>query len=139
MILTLKWSGNLRSYLLENYDLIYMNKILVISNKINEKYKGEILFFSSSFLTPTVAFLSNVIATAYIIPSEMGVYQSILLIGTYVSFLQLGVFNGLNRNIAFYKARNRNDIVQSQVNTAHSVAQIVSLIGLLIGIFYFFM
>ena len=115
-----------------------MIKIPKIYNKIKDKYKGEILFFSSSFLTPTVAFISNVIATAYIIPSEMGVYQSILLIGTYVSFLHLGVFNGLNRNIAFYKAQNRNDIVQSQVNTAHSVAQIVSLIGLLIGIFYFF-
>ena len=113
-----------------------MIKISRINHKIKDKYKGEILFISSSFLTPTIAFISNVIATAYIIPSEMGVYQSIILIGTYVSFLHLGVFNGLNRNIAFYKAQNRNDIVQEQVNTAHSVAQIISLVGLLIGAFY---
>src|SRR5690554_7074218 len=109
-----------------------MIKVPNFVDKINSKYKGEVLYVSSNFLTPSVSFISSIIATAYIIPSEMGIYQSILLIGTYASFLQLGVFNGLNRNIAFYKAQNKHNIVQEQVNTASTVAKFISFIGFLI-------
>jgi O-antigen/teichoic acid export membrane protein len=98
-----------------------------------EKYNGEILYASSNLITPAIGFLANVIATAFIIPENMGIYQSVLIITTYANFMHLGVFQGLNRNISYYKAKNRLDIVQEQVNTSYTVAIFVSIIGFIIG------
>lgn len=103
-----------------------------------KKYYGEILYSSSSLLVPIIGFLANIIATAYITPINMGIYQSVLIFLTYFNFLHLGVFQGLNRNISYYKSQNRLDIVQNQVNTSNSVAYVISLVGLIVGLAMFF-
>jgi O-antigen/teichoic acid export membrane protein len=95
------------------------------------KFKGEITYILSSYLTPVVSLVTSVIATANINPIEIGKMQSILLIGPYFSFIHFGVFNGLNRNIAFYKGMGNLHKVQSQVNASKSVANFSSIIGLL--------
>ena len=102
-----------------------------------KRYNGEILYSSSNLFLPIIGFLSNIIATAYIIPENMGIYQSVLIITTYTNFLHLGVFQGLNRNISYYKAQNRLDLVQNQVNTSNTVAQFISLVSFLIGVIVF--
>lgn len=79
--------------------------------------------------------LTSVVAAAYIIPSDMGIIQSVLLVVTYLNFLQLGVFNGLNRNIALYKSRNNLDAMHDMVDTSYQVSKIISSIGAFIGIF----
>lgn len=101
-------------------------------------YKGEILYIFSSIVAPIISILGNIIVTIYINPTDMGIINNVMLIVTYASFLQLGVFNGLNRNISFYKAQNRLDIVQSMVNTSHTVSLIVAGIGALFGVWYGF-
>lgn len=77
--------------------------------------------------------LTGIVATAFIEPSDMGVIQSVLLIQVYISFLHLGVFNGLNRNLAYYKAQGNKEMVQDMVNTTYSVSYVVALIGALIS------
>ena len=78
--------------------------------------------------------LAGLVATAFIDPSDMGVIQSVLLVEVYVGFLHLGVFNGLNRNLAYYKAQGKKELVQDMVNTTYTVSFFVAFIGLLIAI-----
>lgn len=59
----------------------------------------------------------------------MGVINSVLLIVNYLSFIQLGVFNGLNRNISFYKSKGKNYKVQSMVDTSFITSKVVSIIS----------
>lgn len=78
--------------------------------------------------------LVGIFTTAFVEPNDMGVIQSVLLISSFLGFLQLGTFNGLNRNLAFYKAQNKNDLVQDMVNTTYSVSFIVAFIGFIVAV-----
>lgn len=95
----------------------------------SRRYKGELIFVLSNYTTPIVGLVASFIAAAYIDPADFGAIQSILLIAPYVVFLQLGTFNGLNRNLSFYKAQGDLNKVQAMVNASKYVADIVSLIG----------
>ena len=101
-----------------------------------QRYKGESVYLFSSVVAPVISILGNIVASIFINPTDMGIICNCLLIGTYASFLQLGVFNGLNRNIAYYKAQKKEIIMQQMVNTSHTVALLVSIIGLIISIIY---
>lgn len=105
------------------------------------RYKGEANFTLSNIITSVVTFISGIIAAAYINPEDLGTIQAMMLIVTYVSFIHLGVFNGINRNLAYYKAKGDIDKMQRQIDTSHAVSVIVSLIGGAIGmgIFIYFL
>lgn len=101
---------------------------------IINKYKGEANYTLSNVITSIVAFVSSVVAAAYIFPEELGVIQAVLLVQTYASFLHLGVFNGINRNLAFYKAKGDVEKMQSQIDTSHTVSVVTAVVGFMIGI-----
>lgn len=112
---------------------------MTIKNKVLQfigKYKGELVYTSSSFFNPVIGFLSAFIATAFIDPQDMGVIQALLIIPPYFTLLSLGIFSGLNRNIAFYKSRDEFDKVQSIVDTSYRVATILSGIGFISAFIY---
>ena len=96
--------------------------------------KNESIYLISSILYPIIGMINTIIASRYIDPSEMGVINKYLLISTYTSFLQLGVYNGLNRNIAYYKAKGDMQLVQSMVDTSFLVGKIISLINVLLSL-----
>ena len=100
-----------------------------MSFKLFFRYKSELIFLSSGFITPFVGFVVGLINAKYIPPYEMGVINSVLLIVNYLSFIQLGVFNGLNRNISFYKSKGKNYKVQSMVDTSFITSKVVSIIS----------
>ncbi|NMC58270.1 MAG: oligosaccharide flippase family protein [Candidatus Methanofastidiosa archaeon] len=102
--------------------------------KLIEKHRCELAYTIANYSTPIVTMISSGIAAAFIGPKELGKINSLQLIVTYLSFLHLGVFNGLNRNLAFYKAQNRTEKVQDLVNASHTVATIASFIGFCVGI-----
>lgn len=106
-----------------------------IKGKI-KAYWGELVFIFSNTYALAFSMLAGLVATAFIEPADMGVIQTVLLVQTYLQFLQLGVFNGLNRNLAFYKAKKEYDTVQDMVDTTYSVSYIVSLIGGFISLIY---
>ena len=105
--------------------------------KILSKYKGELKFTLANMIQSCISMLMGVVATACISPSDFGVYNSILLISTYASFLQLGIFNGLNRNLAYYKAQGNILKMQKSIDTSHTVSVITALIGGIIGLAVF--
>jgi O-antigen/teichoic acid export membrane protein len=104
----------------------------------SDRYKGELIFVLSNYTSPAVGLVAGVIAAAYIDPEDFGTIQALLLIGPYVGLLQLGTFNGLNRNLSFYKAQGDNDKVQDMVNASKHVANMVSIAGAIIALFVLF-
>lgn len=100
----------------------------------SDRYKGELIFVLSNYTTPAVGLIVSVIAAAYIEPADFGAIQAILLIAPYVALLQLGTFNGLNRNLSFYKAQGESEKVQDMVNASKRVASIVSILGGIIAL-----
>jgi len=97
------------------------------------RYKGEMIFVISNYTTPLVGLIASIVAAAYIEPTDFGAIQSVLLIIPYVALLQLGTFNGLNRNLSFYKAQGEDKKVQQLINASKTVANLVSTIGFLIA------
>ncbi len=101
-------------------------------------YKGEANFALANIIASCISMLTGVIAAIYIDPEELGVIQTVLLVATYTSFLGLGIGSGLNRNLAYYKAKGDFVTVQDQVNTAYRFSYLNAAISLLIGIVCFF-
>jgi Membrane protein involved in the export of O-antigen and teichoic acid len=98
--------------------------------------KGEIIYTVASIASPVLGMINSIIANRYIAPSDMGAIQSVLLIITYVNFLQLGVFNGLNRNIAYYKVQKKHVTVQKMVDTSYFVSKIIAITSFILGACY---
>lgn len=105
------------------------------------KYRGEVNFATANIVTSCISMVTGVIAAAFVDPEDLGVIQTVLLVATYASFLHLGVFSGLNRNLAYYKAKGDVLTMQDEVNTSYRVSYLVAfvsgLIGLSILIYYY--
>lgn len=95
-------------------------------------YKGEALYLLSQYTTPVVGLLINVFAMRFIGPKTLGIHQSIILWGSYFTFIQLGVFNGLNRNLAYFKGAKKLKELNESASTGLVVATISSGISLCI-------
>lgn len=102
---------------------------------IFRRYWGELLYVFSNSYNMVLSMVVSFIATAFIEPADMGVIQAVLLNNLYLGFLHCGVFNGLNRNIAYYKSRKKEDLVQDMVNTGYTVSYVVAILGGVLALF----
>ncbi len=98
------------------------------------RFRGDILFTLGILLTSGVAFIGNLVAARYLLPDELGILQTLMLLPTYCMFLQFGVFNGLNRNIAFCLGRGDSTKVQVMVDSSWRTAKVVALAGMVISL-----
>ncbi|TMM29152.1 hypothetical protein FDT66_12250 [Polaribacter aestuariivivens] len=96
-----------------------------------KSYAGELLYLLSSIVLPGIGFITSILVAKFVDPKDNGLIESYFLILPYLGFLQLGVFNGLNRNIAFYKAKNELSKVNLQVNTSLYVSRAVAIISII--------
>lgn len=104
---------------------------------LNRRRAGDIVYISSQIGTPAVGLVTNIIAAKYLLPYDLGVIQSVMLVTIYCSFFHFGVFNGLNRNIAFYAAQNGEKKIQDMVDASWLVAVVNALIGVLVSVVVF--
>jgi O-antigen/teichoic acid export membrane protein len=102
-----------------------------------QRNKGELIYLVAQYSTPIISFLVNILIMRYVGPEILGTYQSIILWGTYLTFLQLGVFNGLNRNLAYYKGANQTDKYNKAVSTGFVFSLSVALCSLVVVFFNF--
>ena len=100
------------------------------------RVRGDLVYSAATFLTSVMAFIGSLIATRCLAPDEMGIIQTLMLIPTYCAFLQGGVFNGLNRDIALCQGKGDHDKVQVMVNSSWLTAKAVALIGMLISLVF---
>jgi O-antigen/teichoic acid export membrane protein len=99
------------------------------------KFKGEILYLFSLYFGNFVSVISGFVAAKFLGPEVLGKINSLNLILTYTTFLHLGVFNGLNRNLSIYLAQNNINKVQNMFDASFFVAKINSFLCLIIGAF----
>ncbi|MEN7551136.1 oligosaccharide flippase family protein [Rapidithrix thailandica] len=107
--------------------------ITLIKNKIQGNI-GELVYLLGQYSTPIVSFLINTLVMRYIAPETLGIHQSIMLWTSYLSFLQLGVFNGLNRNLAYYKGANEEEKLRKASSTGFVFSFCVSVVSIIIVI-----
>lgn len=105
--------------------------------KILKNNSGELIYLGSQYTTPIIGFLINILVMKYVGPDVLGKYQSIILWGTYFSFLQLGVFNGLNRNLSYYRGANKLHELRISTYTGFTFSLIVAFASLIVVIFLF--
>lgn len=67
-----------------------------------------------------------------VLPEDIGVWKSVLLIQTYVNILYIGIAEGLNRQYSLYSGSGDTDKALDRAQVAFSYMLIVSLISALI-------
>jgi O-antigen/teichoic acid export membrane protein len=66
-------------------------------------------FFSGNLAATVISLFATLLVTRWTAPEQLGLWNLAVLISTYVSALQLGVFNGLNRQLPYYRGRQDHD------------------------------
>ena len=76
-------------------------------------------FFSGSLAASGLSLLASLLVTRWTPPGQLGVWNFALLVSTYLSALQGGVFNGLNRQLPYYLGRGDTAAFNRAANAAH--------------------
>lgn len=97
------------------------------------RFKGELIFMSANYLTPAIGFLASIVAARYVEPAEMGSIQAVMLFVPYLAMLHLGVFTGLNRNLAYYLGKGEQEKAMRMVSASAFVAKLNAWVGLIFG------
>ena len=102
--------------------------------------RSILAFFSGNLGTNAIGLVASLLVARWTPPHELGMWNFALLIATYASVLQLGVFNGLNRQLPYYSGRKELDrsMQMAEVALAWCVRlSLVSLASLMVVSLYF--
>ncbi len=97
----------------------------------------KIIFFHfsvSTFLRTFALAVSGLIIMSWIKPAEMGIYNSYNILITYSFFLQLGVFNGLNREIPYLLGQGKEAEAMKLASVSLFFAKTLSFSILFLGV-----
>jgi len=100
------------------------------------QYRKDIFFVAVNISTPAFGFVGSIIAAKFLTPFEFGVSQTVMLITSYFFFMQLGVYSGLNRNIAYYQGKGDLDKVERQTSTSYKFNFYNAMVGIVLSIFF---
>ena len=98
----------------------------LISIKNNKEKKILIKYSLSSFLKTFFQVITGIILIKWIQPSEIGIYNSYSIVIAYSFFLQLGIFNGLNRQIPYLLGKNDHDAANKLIYASNKFAILLS-------------
>ena len=76
-------------------------------------------YFTGSLAASALSLLATLLVTRWTSPRELGIWNFALVISTYLSALQAGVFNGLNRQLPYYMGRGDTPAFERAANAAH--------------------
>jgi O-antigen/teichoic acid export membrane protein len=107
-----------------------LNKFL--SGISNESRKTAILYTSASFIRTIGLMLGGFIVIRWIDPEELGLWQSLMIAATYAPVFQLGITNGLNRDLPFMYGAGHHGEGLDLVASAQSYTRICTFGTLLI-------
>ncbi len=104
------------------------------------QHRAALLYTAASVFNGACGVAANFIILRLVPPADMGIWQAALLVQVYGAFVQLGVTNGLGRDLPL--ALGRGDQAQAQQLAATTMAWAricaiaVAAIGLLLAILY---
>ena len=82
--------------------------------------KAALLFSSSSIILSVVKLISGIVIIKWVIPEDIGIWNSISLIQSYVAILQLGILSGLNRELPFFIGKGQHDYIIKLAETTNA-------------------
>lgn len=79
-----------------------INFIISLKNILrNKDYRIGSIYGISSLLASLISMVTGIIIIRWIEPSQLGIWQSLTIIQLYLPFLEVGIPNGLNRELPF--------------------------------------
>ena len=93
--------------------------------------KTALLFSSSSVILSLVKLVSGVIIIKWVIPEDIGLWNSISLIQSYTAILTLGMLSGLNRELPFYMGKGDQEYI---IKLAQTTLYFVRILNIIISI-----
>lgn len=97
---------------------------------IFNRNKGLLVFTMSSMTYIAIQMLFGLVVLRWIRPEEMGLWNGVTIVAPYISFLQLGLFVALNRELPFLIGKGYRERAVKHVRTAAIYANVVSIIVL---------
>lgn len=103
--------------------------------KNNKLLKTGTNYSLASSLSSVVTMLIAMISLRWIGPDQLGVWQSLSVINSYIIFMQLGIQSGLNLELPIILGRGEKSNAENHISTALSFAILISIILLILGFF----
>ena len=79
---------------------------------VESRTRSIVMFFSGNLAASALSIVAMLLITRWTPPQQMGLWNFALLISTYSSVLQCGVFNGLNRQLPFFQGRGDDSAIE---------------------------
>jgi O-antigen/teichoic acid export membrane protein len=107
--------------------------LIAVSKKIIASFnnKAAILFSSSSVILSLVKLVSGVVIIKWVLPEDIGLWNSISLIQSYTAILTLGMLSGLNRELPYYMGKGDQDYI---IKLAQTTLYFVRILNVVISI-----
>ena len=83
-----------------------------------------------------VTMLTNLITIRWISPENIGLWNGYFIFVSYVYFIQLGVINGLSRELPFYLGKKKENIALGLAKTSLSIVSANTILVLVFGFFF---
>lgn len=94
-------------------------------------------YFTVSAITINiVTMLTNLVTIRWISPENIGLWNGYFIFVTYVYFIQLGVINGLSRELPFYLGKKKSNIAIGLAKTSLSIVSVNTLLVFIFGLFF---
>lgn len=81
--------------------------------------RSIVSFFSGSLVATGLSLFATLLITRWTPPHQLGAWNFALLVSTYVSVLQAGVFNGLNRQLPYHQGQGDLPACDRVASAAH--------------------
>lgn len=78
----------------------------------------------------------NLITIRWISPEDIGLWNGYFIFVSYVYFIQLGVVNGLSRELPFYLGKKKQNVAVGLARTSLSVVSVNTALVLVFGFFF---
>ncbi|WP_431110089.1 lipopolysaccharide biosynthesis protein [Winogradskyella poriferorum] len=94
-------------------------------------------YFTVSTMTMNiVTMLANLITIRWISPEDIGLWNGYFIFVSYIYFIQLGVVNGLSRELPFYLGKKKENVAVGLARTSLSVVSVNTALVLVFGFFF---
>lgn len=81
--------------------------------------RSVVSFFGGNVAAAALSLMATLLIMHWTPPQQLGIWNFALLVSTYVSVCQAGVFNGLNRQLPYFDGQGDSRAVTRLANAAH--------------------
>lgn len=102
----------------------------------SDYFKSFIKVISGNLATTFISLVTSILVARWIIPSDMGVWNLAMLVSAYSPALQLGVFNGLNRELPHLIGAGNKEKAFDMASVSYSWCLILAATSVLVTLIF---